>query len=84
MFTEVPTQNVEYIIKQACVFNLILVGIRSSLILSVKNRGMKGFLLNNQNLISMMNVSCRGSLNGWLLSLEFKVSLKKFIPSPEM
>ena len=83
-FTEVPSQNLKYNVKQACIFNLILVGIPSTLILSVMNREVKGFLLNNENLLSMMKVICWGSRSGWLLSLEFKVYLKKFIPSPEM
>ena len=39
LLTEVPSQNLKYNVKQACIFNLILVGIPSSLILSVKNRG---------------------------------------------
>ena len=39
----------------------------------------KGFLLNNQNLLSMTQVICRGTLSGWLLSLEFRVYLEKFI-----
>ena len=38
LFKEVPSQNLKYNVKQACIFNLILVGIPSSLILSVKNR----------------------------------------------
>ena len=82
--TGVPSQKLKYNIEQACIFSLILISIPSSLILSVKIRGMKGFLLNDQNLLSMMKVICWGSLSGWLLSLEFKVYLKKFIPSPEM
>ena len=32
-------QNLKYNVKRACIFHLILVGIPSSLILSVKNRG---------------------------------------------
>ena len=84
IFTEVLFQNLKCNVKQACIFNLILVGIPSSLILSVKNRGMKGFLPNHQNLINMMKVIYWGSLNGSHLSLELKVSLQKFIPSPEM
>ena len=35
----VPSQNLNYNVKQACIFNLILFGIPSSLILSVKDRG---------------------------------------------
>ena len=38
----------------------------------------------DQNLLSVRKVICRGSLKGWLLSLEFKVDHDKFIPSPEM
>ena len=38
LFTEVPLQNLNNNLKQACIFNLILVGISSSLILSIKNR----------------------------------------------
>ena len=56
--TEVPSQNLKFNVKQACIFNLILVDIPSGLILSVKNRGRQGFLLNSQNLLSMANVTC--------------------------
>ena len=47
-------QNMKYNIKEACIFHLILVGILSILILSVKNRGGGGGqegvgLLNGQN-----------------------------------
>ena len=58
LLTEVPSQNLKYNVKQACIFNLILVAISFSLILSVKNREVKGFLLNNQDLLSMMKVIC--------------------------
>ena len=44
-FTEVLSQNLKYNVKQACMVNLILVGIQSSLILSIKNRGCKVFYL---------------------------------------
>ena len=63
-----------------------VVGVPCSLILSIKNGeakggmgewGVKGFLLKDQNLLSMTKVICQGSLSGWLLSLEFKNS--KFI-----
>ena len=92
LFTEVPSQNLKYNVKQACIFNLIMVGIPSSLILYVMKRrgggrggrGCRVFVINEQSLLSMMKVICWGSLSGWLLSLEFKVYLKKFIPSPEM
>ena len=43
--TEVVSQNLKYNVKQACIFNLILVDIPSSLILSVKNRWRQGFYL---------------------------------------
>ena len=57
-------------------FSKLVVGIPCSLILSIMNRrdrwgewgGVKGFLLKDQNLLSMMEVICRGSLSGWLLS----------------
>ena len=56
--TEVPPQNLKYNVKQVCIFNLILVDIPSSLLLSVKIRGRQGFLLNSQNLLFMTNVIC--------------------------
>ena len=37
VFTEVPSQNLKFNVKQACIFHLILVGISCSLILSIKN-----------------------------------------------
>ena len=46
--------------------------------------GVKGFLLKDKNLLSMTEVICQGSLSGWLLSLEFKVYLEKFIPCQDM
>ena len=36
------------------------------------------------DLLSVTKIICRRSLSGWLLSLAFKVYLKKFTPSPEM
>ena len=62
-------------IKQACMFNLILVGIPYSLILFVKNRG-RGEGGDGVFLLSVTKVIFRGSLSGWLLSLEFKVYLE--------
>ena len=56
--TEVPSQNLKYNVKQVCIFNLILVDIPSSLLLSVKIKGRQGFLLNSQNLLFMTNVIC--------------------------
>ena len=51
-FYKTYVQNLKYNIKGACVFHLILVGILSILILSVKNRGwgggVAGFLLMNK------------------------------------
>ena len=55
-------------------FSKLVVGIPYSLILSIKNgedgegRGVKGFLIKDQNLLSMTKVICRGSFSGWLLS----------------
>ena len=46
--------------------------------------GVKGFLLKDKNLLSMTEVIRQGSLSGWLLSLEFKVYLEKFIPCQDM
>ena len=43
--------------------------------------GVKGFLLKDKNLLSMTEVI---RLSGWLLSLEFKVYLEKFIPCQDM
>ena len=37
-------QNFKYIVNRECIFHLILVGIRSTLILSIKNRGLGGWL----------------------------------------
>ena len=48
----------------------ILVGILSILILSVKNRGKVGFLLNGQNPLSVTKVICRQSLKG-IVSVRF-------------
>ena len=76
--------TLKYNVKQAYIFNLILIGIPSNVILTVINRGGGGFLLNSQNLLSMTKVIGWGSLRGWLLPLEFKICLKKLIPSPEM
>ena len=66
-------------------------GIPCSLILSIKNGedgggggGGGGGVLKNRNLLRMTKVICRGSLSGWLLSLELKVYLEKFIPCPDM
>ena len=44
----------------------------------------RGFLLNDQNLLSMAKVTCCGSLSDWLFSLEFKGYLEKFILSPDV
>ena len=46
-------QNLKYNMKGASIFHLILVGILSVLILSVKSMGAGGFLLNWQNPLSM-------------------------------
>ena len=55
-------QNFKYNVKKVCIFQLILVGIPSIFISSVKNRGVRGGLLNKQNLLSVTEVICRQSL----------------------
>ena len=50
-------------IKRVCIFQLILVGIPSILILSVKNRGGGRSLLNRLISLSMTKVVCQHSLN---------------------
>ena len=40
-------------VKKVCIFHLILVGILSILMFSVKNRGCGKVLLNRQNLLSV-------------------------------
>ena len=55
-------QNLKYNVKWTCIFHLILVGILSILILSVKNRVGGRVLLNKQNLFSVTKVICRQSL----------------------
>ena len=50
------------VLLKAFIFHLILVDILSILILSVKNRGWFFFLLNRQNLLSVMKVICWQSL----------------------
>ena len=54
---EIQCKNV----KRACIFHLLLVGIPSVLILSVKNKG-SGGLINGQNLLSMAKFICQQSL----------------------
>ena len=45
--------------QKTCIFHLILLGILSSLVLSVNNRGMGGgHLLKEQNLLSMTKFIC--------------------------
>ena len=62
-FYKMYVQNLKYNIKGACIFHLILVGILSILILSIKNRRLgKRCLLNGQNPFSMTKVICRQSL----------------------
>ena len=55
--------------QKTCIFHLILLGIPSSLVFFVKNRGvggegggLRGSLLNGQNLLSMTKVICWRSL----------------------
>ena len=47
------TSNIYNVKRQVCIFHLILVGIPSILILSVKNRGWGGCLLNGQNFLNV-------------------------------
>ena len=48
-------QNLKYNVKKVCIFHLILVGILSILIVSIKEQGVEGGLLNRQNLLSKIN-----------------------------
>lgn len=57
-------------VEEACMFHLILVGISSSLILSVNSSGGGGGLLSRQNLLYVMKVIC-------LRSHEYKISSVK-------
>ena len=63
-FYKMYVQNLKYNIKGACMFHLILVGILSIFILSVKNRGWRGgggggrVFVNGQNLLSVAKVIC--------------------------
>ena len=50
-------KNLKYNIKQDCIFNLIFVGTQFSL-LSAKNMGTRGILLNSLNLLSMAKAFC--------------------------
>ena len=52
-------QNLKYNVERECIFHLILVGIPSVLILSVRGWG----FFAQQNLLSMMKVICQQSLN---------------------
>ena len=56
-------QNLKHNVKRACTFHLVLVGILSILIFSVKNRIGIGRLLNGQNPLSVTKVICRQSLS---------------------
>ena len=57
-------QNLKYNVKRARIFQLILVGILSILILSVKNRRVLVFLLNAQNLLSETTVGREAASEG--------------------
>ena len=61
-FTEVPSQNLQLIFHAAwyCPLRMGKMG-----------KGLKGFLLKDQNLLSVTKVLCQGSLSGWLLSFKF-------------
>ena len=64
--------------KGACILHLILIGILSILLLSVKNRGGVGGVgfLNRQNPLSVTKVICRQSLDrnyfDWLYQVFFQ------------
>ena len=64
--------------KGACILHLILIGILSVLILSVKNRGWVGGVgfLNRQNPLSVTKVICRQYLDrnyfDWLYQVFFQ------------
>ena len=52
-------QNLKYNVNRGCIFHLILVGIPSTLILSIKNRGLGGRgLLNRQDPLRLTKVIC--------------------------
>ena len=56
-------QNLKWNVKRACIFHLIMLGIPSILILSVKKKGMgEGGLLNEKNLLSVIKAICWQSL----------------------
>ena len=66
-------QNFKCNVKRVCIYHLILFGIPSILVLSVKNSGVRerraggggggaGVFLNGQNLLSVTKVICRQSL----------------------
>ena len=59
-FYKMYVQKLKYNIKEACMFFLILVGILSILILSIKNRGGWGgrVFVNGQVLLSVAKVIC--------------------------
>ena len=64
--------------QETCLFNLILLGVPFSLVLSVKNRGIGGGgLLNRQNLLSMKKVNCRLSLKEKIAQALFEIKNKK-------
>ena len=52
IFRKIYLQNLKYNVKSGSIFNLILVGVPSSLILSIKNIGSGFILLNRQNLLA--------------------------------
>ena len=73
-------QNLKYNVKRVCILRLILFGILSILILSVKYRGWVGGggPLNGQNLLSVAKVICRQSLK--ILWWQFLCSLLRTFP----
>ena len=63
--------------QRTCIFHLFLLGIPSSLVLSIKNRGMGGgSLLHGQNLLSVVKVICWWSLKEKFAQTLFEIKNK--------
>ena len=77
IFRRISTFKTWNNVKRACTFHLILFGILSILILSIKNRGWVFFLLNGQNPLSITKVICWYSLTLPCLSFYFPAPYHK-------
>ena len=63
--------------QRICIFHLFLLGIPSSLVLSIKNSGMGGgSLFNGQNLLSVTTVICWWSLKEKIAQILFEIRNK--------